>query len=424
MIIIHAMNDNHADPESSYRSRWLTPLIRKAVSEHPVVIVTGARQVGKSTLLRHDRPFANWRYRTLDDFDVLRQSNTDPAPLWAGVEQIVLDEVQRAPDLLREIKKAVDRSRRGMRFVLSGSANLLLMQHAGESLAGRAVYFNLSPMTVGEIGERPAPKILSNLLAGKLPAERDAGTGEKSPLEWIARGLMPPLLNLSTHDGVLRWWEGYVATYLERDVRTLMNVASLPDFRRVMEVLANRTGQMLNQTDVARDSGVSQPSIHRYVNVLEASCLLHRVPAFSRNRTKRLIKTPKIYWNDAALGAYLSGLYDVESLTGARETGGLFENLVLVHLLALAQQITPRPQVFYWRTAIGKEVDFVVEHGKKLVAIEVKLSSSPRYGDADGLRYFMAEYPETVAGVLIHGGHSVSRLDENIVALPWWMLAY
>lgn len=418
------MNDIHSPSESSYRPRWLSPLIRKAASDHPVVIVTGARQVGKSTLLQHDAPFSRWRYRTLDDFDVLRQAQLDPAPLWAGVEHVVLDEVQRAPKVLLAIKQAVDRSRRGMRFVLSGSANLLLMQQASETLAGRAVYFNLAPMTVGEIHRRPAPKLLSQLLAGKLPPAGPVWVDKSGPLDWITRGLMPPLLDLTSHEGVLRWWEGYVATYLERDVRALMNVASLSDFRRVMEVLANRTGQMLNQTEVARDSGVSQPTIHRYVNLLEASCLLIRVPAFARNRTKRLIKTPKIYWSDPALGAYLSGLYDVESLRGARETGGLFENLVLTHVLTLAQLITPRPHVFYWRTTAGKEVDFVVEHGKKLIAIEVKLTSSPRYADADGLRYFIAEHPETSAGVLVHGGNDFAQLDRNIVAVPWWAFAY
>ena len=164
------MNEFHSSQEFIYRERWITPLLRTAVSEHRVVVLTGARQVGKSTLLLNAKPMKLWRYHTLDDFDVLRQAEQNPQALWAGADQVVIDEVQKAPALLPAVKQAVDH-RLGMRLVLSGSANLLLMQRVSESLASRAVYFVLAPMTLGEMSSAPLPDVLPQLLAGQWPDE-------------------------------------------------------------------------------------------------------------------------------------------------------------------------------------------------------------------------------------------------------------
>jgi predicted AAA+ superfamily ATPase len=396
--------------------------LRQAAEDHPVVTLTGARQVGKSTLLQREKPFSQWRYLSLDDFDVLRQAEREPADLWAGADRVVLDEVQKAPALLSAVKQAVDRRHRKIRFVLSGSANLLLMQKVSETLAGRAVYFTLFPMTLGEMRGHPSSGLLSGLFNGEFPPDQLVKEAEESPMDHMLRGFMPPLLTLTRSDAFIRWWEGYVATYLERDLRQLSQVESLSDFRRVMEALALRSGQMLNQTEVSRDTKVSQPTVHRYLNLLEASCLLVRLPAFARNRTKRLIKTPKVYWVDPGLASYLCGHHEERSLSSSREAGGIFETLVLLHLQALCHLWVPRPKLSYWRTAIGKEVDFVIEQGKKLLAVEVKLTNDPGYGDMDGLRLFLEEYPEALGGILIHSGLKVKRLHEKITAVPWSML--
>jgi hypothetical protein len=413
------MNDNHSPNELNYRPRWLGPKVQAAVAAHPVVVLTGARQVGKSTLLQ--RLFPNWRYLTLDDFDVQAQAARDPQALWAGADRVVLDEVQKAPALLEALKRTVDRRRDASRFVLSGSANLLLMQKISESLAGRAVYFTLSPMTVGEIESQPSPDWLSRWLKGELPDE--GSLPSEDPTELIVRGLMPPLLALPSLEACTRWWEGYVATYVERDLRQLARIDALADFRRVMVALALRSGQLLNQSEVARDTAVPQPTVHRYLNLLEASHLLERLPAYAVSRTRRLIKAPKVYWADPALAAHLAGYFDEEGVRAARELGGFFETLVLHHLRVLAQLLTPRARLFYWRTVSGQEVDFVVEQGRRLLAVEVKLTRRPRYGDAEGLRLFLREYPEASCGLLVHAGGEVRRLDERIAAVPWTWLA-
>lgn len=423
MIIIQYMNDNHLQQGFAYKSRWITPLLRAAIEDHPVIILSGAQQVGKSTLLRHEPSFSGWRSITFDDLDALQQAEREPTALWAGTDRIILDEVQKVPSLLSAVKQAVDRQRLARRFVLSGSANLLLMRQVGETLAGRAVYFPLFPMTLGEMSDASPPDWFFSLFRGELPTDLPSGHTVNAPVSLLVRGFMPSLLALSSPESVIQWWEGYVLTYLERDLRQLSQIDSLTDFRRVMEMLAIRSGQMLNQTDIARDAGVSQPTVHRYLNLLEATCLFERLPAFSRNRTKRLIKSPKVYFLDPGLAAYLAGHHTTDSLQSSREVGGIFETLIFLHLRVLSHLRVPHLRLSYWRTVTGKEVDFVIEQGQIFVAVEVKLTTTPRYGDAENLRLFLEEYPETVAALLVHAGGEVKYLGERIIAVPWTMLA-
>ncbi|MDZ7264644.1 MAG: ATP-binding protein [candidate division KSB1 bacterium] len=416
------MNDNHSHPELIYKPRWLASQLRDAIKDQSIVVLTGARQVGKSTLLRQELPFSNWRYINFDDFDAVAQSASDPASFWAGTSTIIFDEVQKAPNLLNAIKQIVDSKPHAYQFILSGSANLLLMQKVSESLAGRAVYFTLNPMTIGEINAIAPPNLLQSLFNGEFPNEKKIASPFESPFPFMWKGFLPPLMLLESSAAVLRWWEGYVATYLERDLRQLSQIDSLPDFRRLMVALALRCGQMLNQTEVARDTGISQPSVHRYFNLLETTCLTERLPAFTVNRTKRLIKTPKQIWSDPGLVSFLAGHYDVASLQAAREAGGIFEATIYLHLNSLAQLLVPKPRLFYWRTTTDKKVDFVLEWGRKLLAVEVKLTNYTKFSDIQSLKLFLEEYPETSAGVLIYTGNEVKQLHEKIVAIPWFLL--
>ncbi|MFH0796345.1 MAG: ATP-binding protein [Candidatus Omnitrophota bacterium] len=404
-----------------YRKRWIVPALLSATKEHPVVVLTGARQVGKSTILLEDPAFQDWKYFTLDDFNLLSMAHQEPEAIWQNQKKVIIDEVQKEPRLLSTIKQAVDRDRT-VRFILSGSANLLLMEKSSESLSGRAVYFNLLPMSLAEIEGRPCPNILSDLLAGKFPSVGKATKPVPKPCHLMVEGFMPPILTIKTSQGQLRWWEGYIATYLERDLRQLSRVESLTDYRRVMEAIALRSGQLLNQTEVSRDVGVTQTRVYRYLNLLEVTCLLKKVPAFHLNRTSRLIKHPKYYFIDPALASYLAGYFTPEDLRAARELGGIFEALVLLHLTILSELLLPAGRIFYWRTVAGQEVDFILEQGKSLIAFEVKYSDTPRYDDTKGLRAFVKEFPEATAGVLVHTGEEVKFLGEKIIALPWSFL--
>lgn len=415
------MNNSYSNTEA-YRSRWLTPALQDASQDHSVVIVTGARQVGKSTLLLNAEPFRDWRFHSLDDFDTLRQAREKPDALWAGVERVVLDEVQKAPELLSAVKQAVDRQPKRIRFMLSGSANLLLMKQVSESLAGRAVYFVLDPMTLGEVHEVEQPQVLSHILAGDWPAEGSIPASPPDPADILLRGLMPPLLTLDSPQAWVRWWEGYVSTYLERDLRQISQIEALLDFRRIMELMGLRSAQLLNQSEVARDARLTQPTVHRYLNILETTHLFERVPAYTASRTTRILKSPKAFWNDPGLAIFLSGYFDLDDLRKAREYGAYFETLIYHHLRVLARLMTPSARLYFWRTRTGAEVDFVLEHGRRVLGIEVKHSPNPGYGDTAGLRAFLAEHPKALGGVLLHSGQDIRRLDQNIIALPWTMV--
>jgi len=415
------MNNFYSLPEG-YLDRWITPSLQAASRDHAVIVLTGARQVGKSTLLLNAEPFREWRYHSLDEFDVQAQARTDPEALWAGTDRVILDEVQKAPDLLVAVKRAVDRNPGKYRFVLSGSANLLLMKQVSESLAGRAVYFVLDPMALGELHKTQPPDILTRLLAGDFPAEGSLPQPISDPTEIIMRGLMPALLTLDSPQSWTRWWDGYVATYLERDLRQVAQIDALLDFRKTMELVALRSGQLLNQSEVARDAQLAQPTVHRYLNLLETTNLFERLPAYTVSHTTRLLKSPKAFLNDPGLAVFLSGYYELDDLQRSREYGAYFETLIYHHLRLLTRLMTPAGRLSFWRTRDGIEVDFVVEHGRRVMAVEVKTTNNPGYRDIAGLQSFLNEHKGAKAGLLLHSGRDIKRLDEKILAIPWTMV--
>lgn len=411
-----------------YRTRWAEARLTGLVQRFPVTVVTGARQVGKTTLVREAAASARFRYLTLDDLSTALQARSDPDALWAGADQVILDEVQHAPGILSAVKAAVDRDP-DRRFVLSGSANLLLMEQATESLAGRAAYLVLRPLTVGEWEGRPAPTtLLADLLEGGERALEGVRLAEvdpashSEPLKVMTRGLMPSLLAWGA-DSTHEWWDAYVAGYLERDLRQVAEVSSLTDFRVVMQSMSLHAGRLFNQAEIGRDTGVARSTLSRWVALMEVGHVVTRLPAYSGARGARLVKMPRLHWLDPALAAFLSGHYSTSSLRGSREVGGLFEGLVHHHLAVLAELLSPPGRVYHWRDRAGREVDLVVEHGRRLLALEVKSGRSVDVRDAAHLRLFRERYPECRVGVVLYGGDEVRVLGDGLLALPWWLLA-
>ena len=397
--------------------RFVLRSLRDRLRVMPAVVVTGARQTGKSTLVRQLAP-ADRRYRSLDDLDVIDAARRDPDALVGGDRPVTLDEVQRAPELLHAVKRAIDRRRRPGRFVLTGSANLLLMHRVSESLAGRASYLTLWPMTRREqrgLGRCGVWEALIEARDGDWLDLLAAAPDE--PEDWRAlarRGGFPvPAVHLRAASERAVWFDGYVRTYLERDLQALSSIAALPDFRRLMQAAALRLGQLVNQTDLGRDVGLPQPTVRRYLNLLETSHLLAPVPAYAVNRTKRLIKSPKLYWADTGVALHLAG--------GAEPGGPHLENVVLQDLVTWRDARLDSADVFHWRTTIGEEVDFVIETGGRLLPIEIKSGGRLRLDDAAPLRAFRAEYGRAVrAGLLLHGGDTLEWLTPDVLAAPWW----
>lgn len=407
--------------DHTYLHRFAARLLEQALAVSPVVVVMGARQTGKSTLVRSEPFLANHLYLTLDDPSTRERARFAAQDLVASASHLVLDEVQREPDLLLAVKRAVDEStpRRNGRFVLTGSANLLLMRRVSESLAGRATYVNLWPLSLGERRGEGEPGVWSSFLAEPVANWLDVLKSRRQAQDWRAEvrasGYPTPATMLSDDGSRALWFDGYVRTYLERDLQDLAALSSVVDFRRLMRVAAHRLGGLINQTEIARDTQIPRSTVQRYLDLLETSYQIVRVPAYSVNRTKRLVKSPKLYWSDPALVRWLSG--------DEQPTGEHLENLVLQDLLVWRDGQVPAPDIFFWRTTTQREVDFVIESRGRLLAIEVKATTSPSLGDIRGLRLFQEEYPsQCLGGLLLHGGPQAQWLAPNILAAPWWQV--
>ena len=412
------MNDNISSNEIKYIKRRIAGRIRDSLKKFPVIVLTGARQVGKSTMLRNE--FSDFEYITLDDYDMLERITLDPQSAWRDKDLVIIDEAQKIPALFTSVKLAVD-TYKNKHFILSGSSNLLLMKNTAESLAGRALYFDLLPMTYGETkGIINSVNFLNLWKEDYIEKEHAVGTAPVVPS--LMKGFMPSMLRFDDRNDELLWLDGYVKTYLERDLRELSQVDSLVDFRKLMQVLALRTANILNQANVAADSGLSHSTAYRYIKLLEISNIIKRIPGFFSARGKRIVKSPKIFFIDPALSIFLSGYLDETSLSGARELGAYFETMVFLHLQALCEMMKPACGIYYWRTTAGKEVDFVLEHGRRLIAVEVKLTDNPKTSDAKNLLSFMDDHPETLRGVIVHAGSEIKRLHSKIICVPWWWI--
>ncbi len=424
MIIIHGMNN-------LILPRTVFPRLKAMMRVMPAVVVSGARQTGKSTLARSfgraetisggtktNRP--NRRYMSLDDLDILDLARRDPNALVHGTGPLTLDEVQREPEILGVVKHEIDRLRHPGRFLLTGSANLILMGQVSESLAGRASYLTLWPMTRREQLGRGRCGVWEQLFETAdrdwLDVVADSGGMQEDWQALARRGGFPiPAVHFTAPGDRAIWFDGYVQTYLERDLQALSSIAALPDFRRLMRVACLRLGTLVNQSRLGRDIGLRQPTVHRYLNLLETSYLLVRVPAYSVNRTKRLIKSPKLYWGDTGLAMHLAQ-EDIPR-------GAHLENLVLHDLLVWRDSRPVRAEVLHWRATTGEEVDFVIESEGQLLPIEGKATKRPRLRDAAHLRTFRQEYGRAArSGLLLHGGNSLEWLTPEVLAAPWWMV--
>lgn len=382
------------------------------------MVLTGPRQSGKTTLLKHLFSRTH-NYVSLEAPDVRTSAGADPRGfLRAFPPPAIYDEIQYAPDLLSYIKEEIDATRAAKgRFILAGSQNLLMMEKVTESLAGRAAILRLYPFTRRE---------LAGVADKPLPWEQ-AGRGAKaSPLEsgthlWqgIRRGWYPEPASDPGRD-VRMWQTSYLQTYLERDVRGLRFVGDLGVFQAFLRTLALRSGQLLNLTDVARDIGVAVNTAKNWLSVLEATFQIIIVRPWHANAGKRLVKTPKVYLTDTGLLCRLAGIRDSDEPAAGPLAGTLFETAVLADTVKTLVNRGEEPHVWFWRTSAGREVDMVLETDKGLIPVEIKLSATPRPEMAAGILSFRSDYGKRVGpGFVVHMGEMLIRVAPEVTAIPF-----
>src|ERR1039457_571706 len=402
----------------TYLARDITNQIVNALADMPVVALTGMRQTGKSTFLQEQVELKGRKYITLDDFAQLAAAKENPDNFLDTDESLIIDEVQRCPELFVAIKRAVDRRRVPGQFILSGSANLLLMKNISESLAGRAIYFNMHPFSRREL----------NGQTGKIPFIKSffneqtvSGLGEVSsiPLEDVVKGGMPSVC-LENFKDPANWFKGYEHTYLDRDIRDLGRIGDIIPFRGLLHLAALRTGGILSVSDLGRDARLKSTVVTNYLSVMEVSCIFYRLSPYLRNPASRLVKSPKFYLGDSGLACFLADVEELKPDTPLK--GALVETYVAQNLVSILHSTWPRANIYFWNIQGRHEVDFILEAENKCIAIEVKAAARWEKEDLAGLKSFIAATPHCKAGILAYNGKTAVSLGDKLWAVPFEML--
>ncbi|WGE49349.1 ATP-binding protein [Actinobacillus equuli] len=403
-------------------SRQMQPLLQSLIKQFPAVLVTGPRQVGKSTLLQHISE--DYQYVAFDDPMLLSMAKNDPSLFMLNYSgKLILDEVQYAPELFSSLKLAIDKQKTSGLYLLSGSQAFHLMQNVTESLAGRVAVLKLQGFSLREIQQL-------DFSLPFIPTQDYIFAREKvvQPIEniWkiIHQGYMPRLYEQETNWEI--YYASYVSTYIERDVRSLTNVSNITDFTRFMVAIAARSGELLNYSNVAQEVGVSVDTIKRWTAILETSGIIYLLKPYSNNHLKRAIKTPKVYMLDTGLMAWLTKWLTPETISKGAKSGQFFETFVVSEIIKSFYNKGIEPPIYFYRDTNQKEIDLLIEYDRTLYPLEIKTSASPDKKMVKAFSILKDNLPESEIkigiGVIINQYPQRLWLSEDLVALPVWYI--
>ena len=407
--------------------RKLSEKIINLSKKFPSVTITAPRQSGKTTLVKDI--FKNYAYISLEDPDEREFAISDPKGFLKRFPSgVILDEIQRVPVLLSYIQGIIDKEYAPGRFIITGSNQFYLMKNITQTLAGRTAIVNLLPFSLTELLEQPAINIFDLTDIGYI--ENIYGKSGKSkygkpPLrleEYLFKGFYPPIYDkqLDPKD----WLSAYYRTYVERDVREITNIADIETFYRFIQLCAGRCGQILNLSSLASDAGISHTTAKNWISVLQASFIVHVMPPHFSNFSKRIIKSPKLYFLDTGLLCYLLRIRNAEDVLFNSMKGQIFENFVFLEFYKFFANIGEIPPLYFWRDRTGHEIDFIIDTGKKLIPVEAKSGETIVNYFFDGLNYFKSlDKDENISktGILINGGDAFYIRNGNL-ALPWYYI--
>lgn len=390
--------------------RHLSETVKRAADQYPVIVLTGPRQSGKTTLSLDI--FSGYKYVNLEKPDIRNFAIEDPnAFLDRFSSPVILDEVQRVPELFSYLMPIVDADKTPGRFILTGSQNFLLLEAVSQSLAGRCAIFHLLPFSFRELSGQPLLDVFGfdqHVVSG--------ASGNRDLNQVMHKGFYPPVHDrgYSSYD----WFGQYSRTYLDRDARSIVNIGDLDTFERFLRMCAGRSGQILNYSSLAADCGVSVPTAMRWISVLKASFILATIQPHFRNFNKRLIKSPKLYFFDTGLLCYLLGIRSPEELFCHSARGAIFETYVVSELIKNACNAGTEPPLYFWRDSAGHEIDLIIERGENLYPIEIKSGATVASDMFAGLKWWN-NLTSGQSGALVYGGDE-SYVRHGFRVLPWF----
>ena len=399
-------------------SRRIEPRIAEALLDTPVVLLAGPRQAGKTTLVRQIAEQQGLRYLTMDDQLTLLSAREDPVGMVRSLDRAVIDEIQRAPELLLAIKKSVDEDRRPGRFLLTGSANLMALPTVADSLAGRMETLSLLPLSQSEIGSHSGNWIDSAFAGQILEAEHPALGSDL--IERVLRGGYPEAISRASAKRRVTWARQYIDAIIQRDVHDVAGIEKLDQLPRFLRALAQTAGQMCNYTQLGAQVGLDGKTASRYIGLFEHMYLLKRIDVWARNRLNRVVKTPKLQFIDSGLLTALLNLNNEEVQRDRTRFGNVLETFVFGELLKHASTAEGDYHLLYYRDAAKFEVDVVIENGAGLiVGVEVKASATVKERDLRGLKKLASLAGDQFKmGVLLYDGVETMPLGDGIWAAP------
>lgn len=381
----------------SFFNRLIEPTLKETAKTFPVTVLTGPRQSGKTTLLR--QLFPNYQYINLEEPDTLLAVKEDPRGFLRQYPDFcIIDEAQLCPELFSYLQVYLDLSPQKRHFILSGSQNFLLANKISQSLAGRAAILELLPLSYIEYCSDPNMQSLSLW-------------------EFLALGSYPRPYHESL--ALKLWYEGYIRTYLERDIRSLIQVKDLVRFQLFLKLCAGRHGQLLNMNALASDAGISHTTAAHWLNLLEASYIVYRLPPYFKNFNKRLVKTPKLYFYDSGIVCLLLGIDSPSYLQAHAHRGAIFEGYVLAEIYKFSLAMGQRPALYFWRDHIGMEIDALLMHGDKCLSLEIKSGETINADYFNHLKQW-EKIPTDFKkeAFVVYSGESSAKRG-NISILPW-----
>lgn len=399
--------------------RHLKPLIEEAATDTPIILLNGARQTGKSTLLSHldvgEQPLP---IVSLDDLTVLNAIQNSPQSYLASLpERVILDEVQRVPELFLPIKALVDKDRKPGRFFLTGSANVLTLPKLADTLAGRIEIMTLWPLSQGEIHGVKEGFLDAVFSAEPLPS--CSGITSKLLTQMLITGGYPEAIARSSGRRQNSWFKSYLTTLLQRDVQELSRIEGLSSLPNLLSLLATRTGGLLNVSDLSRSLKIPNMTLTRYLNLLEAVYLVVHLPPWFTNLGKRLVKSPKVYLNDTGLLCHLLEISETDLLENRQLLGGVLENFVVMELLKQSGWSENQVKLSHYRTHTGQEVDVILESKNLLVGIEVKAASTVTSDHFKGLKHLQEIAGKRFhRGIVLYTGEQVVGFGNQLWAVP------